>query len=842
MNIIKRNGSIVEFDRKKIELAIQKAFNSVCQPVTQEILEKMSGEILSKIESNFPISHMITVEEVQDLVEITLIENSYYAVVKSYILYRASHHTMRKTIEDFSEYFTDEEIIVELKSVQREFTEDMYNLSFLRTKFSSFVTENMNEDQLLELLTRSASELTSKEAPNWEFIAARFLSLDIKRQTRNEIIKHDINDFYSKIVFLTDNSLYGKYILDNYSREDIDELEAYIDNSRDHLFNFSGLDLVYKRYLIKDPNGRILESPQEMFMGISMHLAIPEADKKVEWAKNIYDILSTLKVTMATPTMSNARKPFHQLSSCFIDTVPDSLDGIYRSIDNFAQVSKHGGGMGLYFGKVRAMGSDIRGFKGVAGGVNRWIKLANDTAVAVDQLGVRQGAVAVYLDAWHKDLPEFLQLKTNSGDDRMKAHDVFPGICFPNYFWELAKESLDNNWYLMCPHEIKTTMGYSLEDYYGDEWKKRYEECVNNPKLDKRAMSIKDIVRLFLKSAVETGTPFVFNRDIVNKYNPNNHKGMIYSSNLCTEIAQNMSGIESVSIDVESNDDGDIVTTKTKAGDFVVCNLASLVLGNIEVNDSEELKRVVTTVVRALDNVIELNYYPIPYAKITNKKYRSIGLGTSGYHHVLVKNDLNFQSDEHLDFADKLYEDINYYAINASMELAKEKGSYHFFEGSDWQNGDYFEKRAYNSSRWIDLKNEVQKNGIRNGYLMAVAPTGSTSIIAGTTAAIDPVMKRYYLEEKKGSIVPRVAPSLTPRTFWLYENAHEIDQNWVVKAAGIRQRHIDQGQSLNLYVTTDYTMSRILGLYIKAWEEEVKTIYYVRSQALEIEECDSCSA
>lgn len=842
MNIIKRNGSIVEFDRKKIELAIQKAFNSVCQPVTQEILEKMSGEILSKIESNFPISHMITVEEVQDLVEITLIENSYYAVVKSYILYRASHHTMRKTIEDFSEYFTDEEIIVELKSVQREFTEDMYNLSFLRTKFSSFVTENMNEDQLLELLTRSASELTSKEAPNWEFIAARFLSLDIKRQTRNEIIKHDINDFYSKIVFLTDNSLYGKYILDNYSREDIDELEAYIDNSRDHLFNFSGLDLVYKRYLIKDPNGRILESPQEMFMGISMHLAIPEADKKVEWAKNIYDILSTLKVTMATPTMSNARKPFHQLSSCFIDTVPDSLDGIYRSIDNFAQVSKHGGGMGLYFGKVRAMGSDIRGFKGVAGGVNRWIKLANDTAVAVDQLGVRQGAVAVYLDAWHKDLPEFLQLKTNSGDDRMKAHDVFPGICFPNYFWELAKESLDNNWYLMCPHEIKTTMGYSLEDYYGDEWKKRYEECVNNPKLDKRSMSIKDIVRLFLKSAVETGTPFVFNRDIVNKYNPNNHKGMIYSSNLCTEIAQNMSGIESVSIDVESNDDGDIVTTKTKAGDFVVCNLASLVLGNIEVNDSEELKRVVTTVVRALDNVIELNYYPIPYAKITNKKYRSIGLGTSGYHHVLVKNDLNFQSDEHLDFADKLYEDINYYAINASMELAKEKGSYHFFEGSDWQNGDYFEKRAYNSSRWIDLKNEVQKNGIRNGYLMAVAPTGSTSIIAGTTAAIDPVMKRYYLEEKKGSIVPRVAPSLTPRTFWLYENAHEIDQNWVVKAAGIRQRHIDQGQSLNLYVTTDYTMSRILGLYIKAWEEEVKTIYYVRSQALEIEECDSCSA
>ncbi len=842
MNIIKRNGSTVPFDKTKIELAIKKAFNSVAQPVTNEVLEKLSNEIIQKIKDCFPSDHIITVEEVQDLVEITLIENSYYSVVKSYILYRASHHNLRKTIEDFSSYFTDEEVLELLKEVQREFTEDMYNLSFLKTKFSSFVTDSMNEQTLIELLTRSASELTSKEAPNWEYIAARFLSLSISRQIKNEIRKYDIIDFYTKIKFLTENSLYGEYMLENYSQDDINELESYIDASRDKLFNFSGLDLVSKRYLIKDPTGRLLETPQEMFMGISMHLAIPEGENKVTWAKKIYDILSTLKVTMATPTMSNARKPFHQLSSCFIDTVPDSLDGIYRSIDNFAQVSKHGGGMGLYFGKVRAMGSDIRGFKGVAGGVNRWIKLANDTAVAVDQLGVRQGAVAVYLDVWHKDLPEFLQLKTNSGDDRMKAHDVFPGICFPNHFWKLAKEDIESEWYLMCPHEIKSTMGYSLEDFYGDEWLEKYNECIMDPRLDKRVMTVKDIVRLFLKSTVETGTPFVFNRDIVNKYNPNNHKGMIYSSNLCTEIAQNMSTIESVDITVESTDEGDIVTTRTKAGDFVVCNLASLVLGNIDVTNTDELETVVSTVVRALDNVIELNYYPIPYAEITNKKYRSIGLGTSGYHHSLVKNDISFQTDEHLQFADELYENINYFAIKASMEIAKEKGSYEYFEGSDWQNGDYFTKRAYNSSRWLTLSEDIKNNGLRNGYLMAVAPTGSTSIIAGTTAAIDPVMKRYFLEEKKGSIVPRVAPSLNPRTFWLYENAHDIDQNWVIKSAGIRQRHIDQGQSLNLYVTTEYTMSRILGLYISAWENEVKTVYYVRSQSLEIEACDSCSA
>ena len=272
-----------------------------------------------------------------------------------------------------------------------------------------------------------------------------------------------------------------------------------------------------------------------------------------------------------------------------------------------------------------------------------------------------------------------------------------------------------------------------------------------------------------------------------------------------------------------------------------MCNLASLVLGNINITDQEELEDVVSTVVRALDNVIDLNYYPVEYAKITNGRYRAIGLGTSGYHHAMVKQGIMFQSEEHLKFADELYENINYYAVKASAEIAKEKGSYEYFEGSDWQSGAYFEKRNYTSERWETLRDEVAK-GMRNAYLMAVAPTGSTSIIAGTTAAVDPVMMRYFLEEKKGQIVPRVAPSLSSQTFWLYENAHEIDQTWVIKSAGIRQRHLDQSQSVNLYITTEYTMKRILNLFIQACEEEVKTIYYVRSKSLEVEECDSCSA
>lgn len=842
MDIRKRDGRMVLFDIEKINNAMYKAFISLGKEPDMKDIETMGMDVEKMVMEKFPKEHIVTVEEIQDLVEITLIENKHYEVVKAYILYRAQHTMARKVIEKFEEYITDKILIEKLREIQNDFKYGNYDLDQLYLKFYSFLKKDMSQRQYLSSLTKAAAELTSKEAPDWEFIAARFLMyetfLDIQENTK----KRNIYGFYNKINELSKEGLYGSYILENYTKEEVDELEKVLDYERDKLFNYSGLDLVVKRYLIRDSQGEILESVQEMFMGISMHLAIPEKDKKVEFAKKLYNILSNLKVTMATPTMSNARKPFHQLSSCFIDTVPDSLDGIYRSIDNFAQVSKHGGGMGLYFGKVRATGSDIRGFKGVAGGVVRWIRLANDTAVAVDQLGVRQGSVAVYLDAWHKDIPEFLQLKTNNGDDRQKAHDVFPAVSYPDLFWKLAKDNIEATWYMMDPHEIKDVMGYSLEDYYGEEWERKYYDCVRNPNIDKRTISVKDMVRLIIRSMTETGTPFSFFRDAVNEANPNKHNGIIYSSNLCTEIMQNMKEISTVEEYFEEENGDSFVTKKTKAGDFVVCNLASLVLGNINLEDQKELEYVVSNIVRALDNVIDLNYYPLPYAEITNRKYRAIGLGSSGYHHALVKKGLMFSSEEHLEYMDKVYEDINYYAIKASNQIAKEKGSYTYFEGSEWNDGKYFERRNYNSERWLKLKKSVAENGMRNSYLMAIAPTGSTSIIAGTTAGVDPVMMRYFLEEKKGSIIPRVAPGLTTRTFWTYENAHEVDQSWVIRAAAIRQRHIDQGQSLNLYITTEFTMKQILNLLIQASELRLKSLYYMRGKSLEVEECDTCSA
>ena len=841
MRIIKRDLSEVSFAISKIENAIYKAFISVGDEDKRVLSKKLAEEVLEIILKDKDESSNITVEEIQDFVEKTLTKNNHYETLKSYILYREKRNALRKELNYFREYIEDEGLIEVLAKIQKDFTTEGYELDRLYRKFLSFVKPSSALNEKIELLIKASSELTSKENPNWEYISARIYAYKIHREISHYEKEWHIVDFKSKIEVLTKANLYGEYILENYSSDDIDELEKYIDDSRDELFTYSSLDLVYKRYLICDSHKKVIETMQEMFMGIAMHLAIPEKDR-VSFAKKVYDVLSNLKATVATPTMSNARKPFHQLSSCFIDTVPDTLKGIYRSIDNFAQVSKHGGGMGLYFGKVRASGSDIRGFKGVAGGVIRWIKLANDTAVAVDQLGVRQGSCAVYLDVWHRDIPEFLNLRTNNGDDRMKAHDVFPAICFPNLFWRLAKENINSNWYLFCPHEVKEVMGFCLEDYYGEEWEEKYKLCVKEPRLDKRVLTIKDLVKLILKSQVETGTPFIFNRDNANNTNPNSHKGMIYSSNLCTEIMQNMKEILDTDEKILQIDGEDHVVTDVKAGDFVVCNLASLVLGNIDLQNDEEMEFVVSTMIRALDNVIDLNYYPTPFAKITNSKYRAIGLGTSGYHHALVKNKIMWQTEEHLEFMDKVYEKINYYAIKESSKIAEEKGSYKYFEGSEWQTGKYFEKREYNSKEWIELKEQVAKNGLRNAYLLAVAPTGSTSIIAGTTAGVDPVMMRYFLEEKKGSIIPRVAPDLTPETFWLYENAHEVDQTWSIKAGGIRQRHIDQGQSLNLYITTDYKMSQILNLLILSCEVGLKSIYYIRSKSLDIDECDSCSA
>ena len=839
MNITKRNGEVEVYNNEKISIAIKKSFISTGKDVSDSEIAGMVSEVEQFITEN---PELRTVEDIQNRVEKCLMAHGYYDEAKNYILFRYQRNEQRQAINYIAWSADDRELADVLHSVAREYRERSYSMVTLQEKFASFTKPGMSQKDAIEALIKAAVELTTPEAPAWEMISARILSYRSEKKITRLEEELGLKTFYRKVKYMTEEGLYGDYILQNYSEEEINEAATFIDPERNKLLNYSGLDLLLKRYVIKNYSGKVIERVQEMFLGIALHLAMPEKENRLMWVRRIYDLLSKLEVTMATPTLSNSRKPSHQLSSCFIDTVPDSLDGIYRSLDNFSQVSKFGGGMGMYFGKVRATGGNIRGFKGVAGGVIRWMRLVNDTAVAVDQLGMRQGAVAVYLDVWHKDLPEFLQLRTNNGDDRMKAHDIFPAICYPDLFWKMAEEDINQNWSLFCPNEIMRIKGYCLEDCYGEEWERKYLDCVNDQRISRRVISIKDIIRLVLRSAVETGTPFTFNRDTVNRANPNGHKGMIYCSNLCTEIAQNMAPIETVSKEIETKDGDTVVVTTTRPGELVVCNLASLSLGRLPLEDEEKMKEKVATVVRALDNVINLNFYPIPYAELTNQRYRSIGLGISGYHHALAKRRIKWESEEHLQFMDKVFETINRAAILASSNLAKEKGSYQFFEGSDWQTGAYFDKRGYDSAEWQDVRKTVASQGMRNAYLLAVAPTSSTSIIAGTTAGLDPIMKRFFLEEKKGSMLPRVAPELSDETYWMYKSAYLINQKWSVRASGVRQRHIDQAQSMNLYITNDFTMRQILDLYLLAWKEGVKTIYYVRSKSLEVEECESCSS
>lgn len=678
---------------------------------------------------------------------------------------------------------------------------------------------------------------------NWQYVAARLFVFDLYKEAAiNRGYKHfGYGDFYYLVEKLTEESLYGAYLMEEYTEEQIRELGEYINPDCDYLFNYEGVKLLADRYLIHGKNREVLELPQERFMTIAMHLAIPEGDKKIEYAKQFYDLLSSLKMTVATPTLANAGTSFYQLSSCFISVVGDNLWSIYDVNQKFSQVSKHGGALGIYLGKVRSMNSEIRGVKNASGGVIPWIRLYNDTAVAVDQLGRRKGGATVSLDVWHKDLYDFLQLRTNNGDDRRKAHDIFPALCVPNLFMERLEKR--ENWSLFDPYTLRQTMGYNLEDYYDDveekEFTKRYLECEANNQIDRITVPALDIMKQIMKSAVETGTPFIFFRDTVNQANPNKHAGMIYSSNLCQEIAQNMSETELIEEVIRGEQGNKEIITRRKAGDMVTCNLNSINLGKIE---KEELEKNIPLQIRMLDNVITLNQAPVVEAKITSDKYRAIGLGTSGYHHYLAKHQITWESEQHLQVADELFEEIAYQAIKASMELAKEKGAYEEFAGSEWDTGKYFERRGYVSERWKKLQEEVHRYGMRNGYITAIAPTGSTSNIANTSAGIDPIYKKFFIEEKKGSFIPKTAPDLDERTFWYYKEAHQVNQFYSIEACGRRQRHIDQAQSFNLYITPEVSAKEILDMYIQCWKQGVKTIYYIRNQSLEMDECTSCSS
>ncbi|EGP9548964.1 ribonucleoside-diphosphate reductase subunit alpha, partial [Listeria monocytogenes] len=628
-----------------------------------------------------------------------------------------------------------------------------------------------------------------------------------------------------------------------YSKEDLIAAGKLIDPEKDKLFTYNGLYLLATRYLATDSERNVYELPQERWLTIALYLMQNEPkEKRMKLVEEAYWALSNLYMTVATPTLANAGKVGGQLSSCFIDTVDDSLQGIYDSNTDVARVSKHGGGVGAYLGYVRSTGAAIRGVKGASGGVIPWIKQLNNTAVSVDQLGQRKGAIAVYLDVFHKDIESFLDLRLNNGDQRLRAHDVFTAVCIPDIFMEAVERR--GEWYLFDPHEVKAKKGWYLQDFYDESkgegtFREKYEELVADETISKKIVKAIDIMKRIMMSQLETGNPFMFYRDEVNRMNPNKHEGMVYSSNLCTEIMQNMSPTKMIQ-EIISGDQ--IVITK-QAGDFVVCNLSSVNLGRAVVAEEGTLERLIEVEVRMLDNVIDLNELPVPQATITNQKYRSIGLGTFGWHHLLALKNIAWDSEEAEKYADELYEQINYLAIRASNKLAQEKGAYKVFKGSDWNTGEYFARRNYNSPEWQELAKEVAEKGLRNAYLVAVAPNMSTAQIAGSTASIDPIYSAFYYEEKKDYRRPVIAPDLNLSTYPYYEKgAYKVDQFASVRQNGRRQRHVDQSLSFNFYVPSGIKASKLLELHMTAWNEGLKTTYYVRSNDIDVEECEWCSS
>ncbi len=731
--------------------------------------------------------------------------------------------------------------------------------NFLLESISGLEEENQREQALHFALNQ-----ISLEEPNWTYVAAQMYLHKLYQdaaKVRGYDAKKKYGSFYSLVNHLVEIGIYDQNLLHSYSEKEIEELESIIDPEKDHLFQYIGLFLLADRYLAKDYHGTIYELPQERFMIISMFLMMNEdKEKRISYIKEAYWALSHLHMTVATPTLANAGKRVGQLSSCFIDTVDDSLDGIYLNNWDVARLSKDGGGLGLYYGKVRALGSDIKKFKGNSSGIVPWIRQINNTAVSVDQLGQRQGAIAVYLDVFHKDIMNgFLDLKTNNGDERRKAHDIFTGVSIPDLFMETLEEKDESGrsigeWHTFCPHQVKQIMGWKdengnslgLEDFYDENDEKyfteKYVEAAHHPLLPRKTYRAMDIMTRIMVSQLETGTPYMFYRDEVNRKNPNKHvlgKGRtaIFCSNLCTEIAQNMS--VTTIVNEYKDDDGNIVIVR-KPGDFVVCNLSSINLPSaVRLN---VLPRLIKIQMRMLDNAIDLNTLSVGQADATNKKYRAVGLGTFGWHHLLALEGIHWESENAVTFADELYEDIAFYTIQSSMEIAKEKGTYQCFKGSQWHTGEYFKQKNYTSERWTKLQKNVSNYGVRNGWMMAIAPNSSTAKIGGSTDGIDPLYAVEYAEEKKNFKFKVTAPDLNHNTYNYYRKTrHFLDQHWSIRQNAARQRHIDQGISFNLYVHHTIKAKELLNLHLEAWKQGLKTTYYIRSTSQgELVECEAC--
>ena len=875
INVAKRDGRVVAFDSDLISKAIQKAFSAeqgVDSPADLDagLLEKIDAMALSVVElasADAAATGCVTVEHIQDSVERELMKNEFFSVARRYILYRAEHSKMRQLRAE--ERMESEEAFPSMM-INRDGKLENLDFERLRAQVESACegfTENCSAEELLvEVKKQFYNGITPKEIarsmvlaarariendPDYDQVAGRLVLNIIYRESLGKSASEgDVAQLYrenfSNFVRV---GIEAKRIAPELADFDLEQLAGALDAERDALFPYLGLQTIYDRYLLHI-DGRRFEAPQFFWMRVAMGLAIREEDKNAR-AIEFYNILSRFRFTSATPTLFNSGTLHPQLSSCYLSTVPDDLDSIFKAVADNAKLSKWAGGLGNDWTPIRATNAHIKGTNGQSQGVIPFLKVVSDTAVAVNQGGKRKGAVCSYLETWHLDVEEFLDLRKNTGDERRRTHDMHTANWIPDLFMKRVVEEKD--WTLFSPDETP-----DLHDLYGKAFEERYTQYEQDAADGKirlhRTVPAVDLWRKMLTRVFETGHPWITFKDPSNVRSPQDHQGVVHSSNLCTEILLN-----------------------TSKDETAVCNLGSINLRNHITDgklDHKKLEETINTAVRMLDNVIDINFYPTPEAKNANQRHRPVGLGLMGFQDALSTCGISYASEEAVEFADRSMEAISWYAIMASSRLAEERGTYSSYEGSKWdrgllpidtvqllqeERGMEIEMDQSTSLDWDVVRTQVAKHGVRNSNIMAIAPTATISTIIGVTQSIEPTYKHLFVKSNlSGEFVQlniSLVNELKERGLWCedlleavkyydgalgeipglpddikgrYATAFEIDPEWIIRCASRRQKWIDMGQSLNLYLGQP-SGRRLDEMYRYAWSAGLKTTYYLRS-------------
>ncbi|MEH6798526.1 MAG: ribonucleoside-diphosphate reductase subunit alpha [Halopseudomonas sabulinigri] len=878
LRVIKRNGTLVPYTDDKIRIAMTKAFLAVegaeatASSRIRQTVDEMTDTISAIFKRRLPSGGTLHIEEIQDQVELALMRSGEQKIARSYVLYRDEHARQRQERQATAPADAHPSIRVTLSDGTRQ----PLDLGRLRTVIKEAcaglaeVDANHIEQETLKNLYDGVTQLDVNTAmvmtartlverePNYSQVTARLLLDNLRAEALGHLgvatsaTHSDMAELYAKTLPVYIKAGIGYELLDaKLGDYDLEALGAAIDHNRDQLFGYLGLQTLYDRYFLHHEGTR-LELPQIFFMRVAMGLAIEEQDRTARTIE-FYNLISSFDYMASTPTLFNAGTLRPQLSSCYLTTVPDNLSGIYHAIHDNAMLSKFAGGLGNDWTPVRAMGAYIKGTNGQSQGVVPFLKVVNDTAVAVNQGGKRKGAVCGYLETWHLDIEEFLELRKNTGDDRRRTHDMNTANWIPDLFMKRVFE--DGQWTLFSPSDVP-----DLHDLTGKAFEERYEyyEALIEYGKIKLHKTIKaaDLWRKMLSMLFETGHPWLTFKDACNLRSPQQHAGVVHSSNLCTEI-----------------------TLNTSADEIAVCNLGSINLVHHITDgklDNAKLERTVNTAVRMLDNVIDINYYSVPQAKNSNLKHRPVGLGIMGFQDALYLQHIAYGSNEAVAFADQSMEAISYYAIQASCDLADERGSYSSFEGSLWSKGilpydsldilteqrgaKYIEVDRSTTLDWEPVRARAKK-GIRNSNIMAIAPTATIANITGVSQSIEPTYQNLYVKSNLSGeftvINPYLVRDLKARDLWdpvmvndlkyydgsvqqidripddlkaMYATAFEVETKWIVEAASRRQKWIDQAQSLNLYIA-GASGKKLDVTYRMAWYRGLKTTYYLRALA-----------